>query len=368
MARKAPAGCYWREGVLWGRAKVKGKDIRWSLHTDDPALAKTRRAAGKDRAVADRYHGDAVLLLEEVIEAWGPWVQQQVGKRTYDRYLSSLEQLAPFLAGLKLSEVDGRLISEIIRERIKVVTNATVKRDLGALSSVMNFAMDHYGVEENPVLPRLGRIKERRDPINLPHDEDIALVKSRAPGLWPYLVDAALKSGCREDELIKATRRDLDDKRKELTVIAKGNKRRVIDLSWDGGFELFDSIPAFAGKPWLFWRHEDKRVRKDNAKRGSDRKPTFRGDQIEDPAAVFLRITLETEAWAKENGVQFVRFRFHDLRHRHCVDYLKSGGNIFDLQQRVGHSSIKQTEEYLKHISPEQARIAKYGPGLRRAA
>jgi integrase/recombinase XerD len=289
---------------------------------------------------------------------WGNAFESQCSAKTFTRYLCSLEQLGPFLEGRKLSEVtaDGRLVAEIVRERQKVVTPATIKRDLGALSSVINYAIGEGWCEINPVLARLGRIKERRDPINLPHDGDIELVISRAPGLWPYLIRAALLTGCREDELINAGLRDYDAKRKELTVIGKGNKRRVVDLKWGDAYKLFDSIPVFAGKPWIFWRHEDKRVRGD-----SRRAPTFRGDQIEDPGPTFARIGNGTEAWAGEEGRQFVRFRFHDLRHRHCVDYLKAGGNIFDLQQRVGHSSIKQTEEYLKHITPEQARIAKYG-------
>jgi integrase/recombinase XerD len=357
MARaKPPAGCYWREGVLWGRIKVKGREIRWSLRTSDPKVAAQRRAAGKTRAVADRYHGDAPRTFEEVMIEWGNHFQSQCSPNTYKRYLCSLEQLGPFLEGRKLSEIDSRLVAEIVRERQKIVTPATIKRDLVALSSVINYAVDESWCEGNPVLPRLGRIKERREPINLPHDEDIELVISRAPGLWPYLIRAALLTGCREDELVQATRRDHDTNRKELTVIGKGDKRRVVDLKWGGADKLFESIPAFAGKPWIFWRHEDKRVRSD-----SGRAPTFQGDRIEDPAQVFRRIAEETEAWAEEEGRQFVRFRFHDLRHRHCVDFLKAGGNIFDLQQRVGHSSIKQTEEYLKHISPEQARIAKYG-------
>jgi integrase/recombinase XerD len=319
-------------------------------------IAAQRRAARKDRAVADRYHGDAPRTFEEVMIEWGNHFESQCSPNTYTRYLCSLEQLGPFLEGRKLSEIDSRLVSEIVRERQKIVTPATIKRDLGALSSVMNYAVDESWCESNPVLSRLGRIKERRDPINLPHDKDIELVISRAPGLWPYLIRAALLTGCREDELIKATHRDLDMKRKELTVIGKGGKRRVVDLKWGDAYKLFESIPVFAGKPGIFWRHEDKRVRSD-----SEREPTFRGDQIEDPGPTFARIANATEAWAEDEGQQFVRFRFHHLRHRHCVDFLKEGGNIFDLQQRVGHSSIKQTEEYLKHISPEQARIAKYG-------
>ena len=61
-------------------------------------------------------------------------------------------------------------------------------------------------------------------------------------------------------------------------------------------------------------------------------------------------------AWAEENGVEFRPFTFHHLRHKHAILWLRNGGNIYELQQRLGHSSIKQTEEYLKYLNPDQQR------------
>jgi integrase/recombinase XerD len=41
--RKAPKGCFWRDGILYGRIQTGGKDIKWSLRTDDPKVAASRR-------------------------------------------------------------------------------------------------------------------------------------------------------------------------------------------------------------------------------------------------------------------------------------------------------------------------------------
>jgi integrase/recombinase XerD len=108
-------------------------------------------------------------MFDEVMTEWGNAFESQCSAKTFERYLCSLEQLGPFLEGKKLSDVtaDGRLIAEIVRERQKVVAPATIKRDLGALSSVINYAIGESWCESNPVLARLARIKERRDPINL---------------------------------------------------------------------------------------------------------------------------------------------------------------------------------------------------------
>ncbi|KUR78516.1 site-specific integrase [Novosphingobium sp. Fuku2-ISO-50] len=57
----------------------------------------------------------------------------------------------------------------------------------------------------------------------------------------------------------------------------------------------------------------------------------------------------------------FVRFRFHDLRHLFAVRYLQSGGSIYILQGIMGHGSVKTTEIYLAYLTPDQQQSAKLG-------
>ena len=60
--QKRQAGCYWRGNTIWGRTFIKGRECRWSLQTSDPKIAAKRRAAGKERAIAD-LHGDGSAIL-----------------------------------------------------------------------------------------------------------------------------------------------------------------------------------------------------------------------------------------------------------------------------------------------------------------
>jgi integrase/recombinase XerD len=48
----------------------------------------------------------------------------------------------------------------------------------------------------------------------------------------------------------------LDHTRRQLTVIGKRNKLRVIDLDGWGHDEVFRRWPAKLGKPSLFWHHD----------------------------------------------------------------------------------------------------------------
>jgi integrase/recombinase XerD len=236
--RRAPAGCYWRGNILWGRVLVRGKEFRRSLDTDDAKVAKSRRAALKAQLLSIK-HGDARKTFVEVLEDWKDWIPTQVGPKTVQRYACSLVQLAPFVADKHLDEINSALMSEITRARRKQgVTEATIKRDLVALSSVMNFCIDEGHQEANTVLPRLKRIKERRDPIVLPRPEDVEKVIARAPGLFSKMIAAARATGARQEELAGACHLHLDRKAKRLTVVGKRNKLRVIDLEPFGGSTL----------------------------------------------------------------------------------------------------------------------------------
>jgi integrase/recombinase XerD len=345
MQRKAPAGCFWRGNALWGRIYIHGREIRRSLQTSDPKIAAQRRKAAQERVIADKF-GDATRDFVEVIEAWSRWITRQVGPATCRRYACSLDQLQPYLDGKTLSVIDGRLVSEIAQARASAgVSNATIKRDLVALSSVMNFAIDQGWRDDNPVLPRLGRIRERRDPIVLPPRAHIDLVIARCPGMVADVVRAAMATGARQDELLKARRDSVDHARRQLTIIGKGNKQRVIDLDPFGGYASISALPAYAGKPLLFW-HSD-------------------GESYKNFAGNFHRTMRQTAAWAKAKGVEFRPFRFHDLRHWHAVQWLKEGRSIYDLQRRLGHTSIQTTEVYCQYLTADEERIAKQQAGTK---
>ena len=260
------------------------------------------------------------------------------------RYACSLDQLRGFLDGRKLAEIDRRLIAEIIRARTADgVSNATIKRDLVALSSVLNYAIDQGWLESNPVLDRMRRIEERRDPIMLPRSEDVALVIERAPGMVKDLIRCAMATGARQDELLRARRDDVDHNRRQLTVTGKRDKRRTIALDPFEGYDLLRALPAYVGSPLLFWHSA--------------------GESYKNFASQFSAIVDRTAKWATDNEVDFRPFTFHSLRHWHAVHWLKSGRSLYELQHRLGHSSIKVTEGYLRcgYLTFEEQQAAMAG-------
>lgn len=365
--RKAPKGCFWRRGTLYGRIQTGGGDIKWSLRTDDPKVAASRRQAERARAVAAQRYGDQRRTFAEAMEAWGKYIEGEVSATTLARYTSSLAVLQPHLEGLYLDEIDKPLIGSIVAARRDTayvprgkkhpitVTTATIKRDLTALSSVLGYCVDEGWRDDNPVMAwlkpggrRKSRLQERRDPIILPEHAHIQMVIDRAPGLFGKMIAAARKTGARLDELGKSQRPHFDKVRKQLTVIGKRNKLRVIDLEDGGedfGFELFASLPAALETKALFWHRPT---------RGSAQ--AYR--QI---SSNFGRIVEAVAREAQKQDQDFRPFPFHHLRHRAAVDWLKSGRSIYVLQGRLGHTSIKTTEMYLTYLTPEEKQRVMFG-------
>lgn len=336
--RRPPPGCYWRGGVLWASVKIAGRKIRWSLRTGDAAIAAQRRKARADKLIGRARYGEHNQSYREAFAAWSVWIADQVGGETSKRYAVSLRQLEPFLLDRELAEIDGGVISEIVNARKAAgVSIATIRRDLTALSSVLGFCETEGWRDDNPALNWLRRLRERRDPIALPVEASIAAVVARAPDMFAELVRAARLTGCRLSELTGARRQHLDHARRQLTVIGKGNKLRTIELDPFGAYDLFARLPAFVGSPFLFWHDAGEPYRNASSR--------FRG---------FVRELAAADP-------KFARFRFHDLRHLHAVEWLKSGRNIYDLQIRLGHGSLKTTELYLNFLTPEERRETMFG-------
>jgi integrase/recombinase XerD len=134
------------------------------------------------------------------------------------------------------------------------------------------------------------------------------------------MIAASRASGARQKELAGASHLHLDRKAKRLTVVGKRNKLRVIDLDPFGGAAIFDSLSEGIANAPLFWHGNGRALR-----------------QCIEPVRPLHQPTCG-------KGPDFVRFRFHHLRHLHALEWLRSGRSIHISQHRLGHDSIKTTE------------------------
>jgi integrase/recombinase XerD len=341
-----PKGLFTRNGIYWARFKVKGVEYRESLRTRTESVA-VKRAAAVKKVVEERVYFGAAdpITWQEAVVDWHAKGPSALGikQRTFDRYLTSIAQLRDWLDGKEIQRIDVKLLKDIVRDRQKLgVTNATVRRDMTAVSSVLAFCVDEEWIEENAAkMIDRSRFKERRAKIILPRDESLAILfadQSRFMDMARF----ALETGMREDEIADLEHDRIDRKRMSATIEDnKGDRIREVPLN-RAALEIIDRQPRHIRSKFAFWCRDGERFQ--NV-----------------PSRFYGKVKRVAQKAAREKQ-PFSRFRFHDLRHLFSVRYLRNRvGSIYDLQDVLGHVSIQTTERYLDHLSPDEKRDAKHG-------
>lgn len=280
---------------------------------------------------AARYGEDRKIFLAAKLE-WQKHIDTHVAPKTGLRYDCSIRQIQSFFVSRYIDEIERSDIMEMRRKRQEKVSNATVRRDLQALSSLLEFAEFNGWRQGNPAALVLKRTKERRDPILLPTEADYEFMLSRLSPTMKAITIAGRATGARIGELAYVKRTDLDARGRTLTVIGKGNKRRAVEID-EKTVEALAKLPASLKTKCLFH---------------------FDGDEAKNASFIFSKATKAARLAAQKLEREFTGFRFHDLRHWFAVEWLKAGRSIYDLQQHLGHSSVATTEIYLEFLTKEE--------------
>ena len=151
----------------------------------------------------------------------------------------------------------------------------------------------------------------KREPLE---DDEILALQSNCNNFEEELIiNVLLDTGLRVSELANLREDNISWQRHCITLIGKGNKRRVVPMSKKVRLLLLDCFSHSSKFP-LAMRTIQKYV-KIVAERARIRKPVSP----------------------------------HVLRHTFAVTYLHKGGNLRALQSILGHSSIMTTDMYLNY-------------------
>lgn len=140
-----------------------------------------------------------------------------------------------------------------------------------------------------------------------------------------------LDTGIRETELseIKLSQVDLSANRRRVRVLGKGNKERTVYFGKNCTRTLWAylrSRPDLEDDDHLFIS-------------GSGR---YAGNPL--TRSGIYQIVSE---WGEMAGIKATRCSPHTYRHTFAYRFLDDGGDVFTLQQLLGHSNISQTEIYV---------------------
>lgn len=341
MAKSAGRNLYRRGATYWARVQVAGRDVRTSLRTSNRAEAIERLKAILKDAERIRFGEEARHKYEDAVVLWAESGFGGVKPRSAERYQTSLRMLHEHFAPLYLDQITAKQIGKYIRARRQDgATNATIRRDLSALSRCVGHANAHGWGEENAARSfDRSVIRERKFVMERVDAASYEAVLAKCAPVFAAYVRFLLATGLRADEAATIRRTKIDWTAASVNVTGKTGPR-TIELSQEA-LAIAKSVPPSLASVYLFWAPH--------------------GGRYTDPSQRFATARGSAQKLARKHKRPFKAFRLHDLRHEYAIRWLEAGGSIYRLQQHLGHSSVKTTEGYCAFVTPEQAALAK-GP------
>jgi len=348
--------------VEWARGRRRTLGALSELTLDDArsAAAVVMAEAMKlgEPTLSTKGRGD--LTLDVFInEHYSPWVPDQLkgGKETVDRIRAAFRDLMP----RRLSEIDQWVVDRWWTDRLSMVSartkqplsKVTVSRDIAALRSALNKAVEWKFLTENPLTKIRQKLVAARKVVRFLADDEekrlrqtlderdrkmfaarlsgdawrVKRAKSRLPPLDPAgypdhltpVVLLAMNTGLRKGELLALKWEDVCLTSRMLTVRAENAK---------SGRERYVPLNNEATDVLVRWKL-----------RGCPGSRVFDVDDI------------KTAWWSLLRSARIKDLRFHDLRHHFASRLVMRSVDLNTVRELLGHADIKMTLRYA-HLAP----------------
>lgn len=310
-----------RKETYWIRFEWGGQEVRRSARTSSKAVAQQFLAQVLEEHRRLDRGGRPRHTYKEALARFYAEQLPNLKPATQSRYIASIRQLAPALNGLFLDQIAKGVLADYVAARRRAgVAASTIRRDLGALSSVCSFASAADMIEVHPVKQFSKRhLREPAARTTYPTDAEIEGLIARAPPMMGRVIRFLAETGVRTEEALSLEWGQVALPRREIRLIkTKTSSPRVVPLS-DAALETLTSTPRHVTSKFVFWHGDGERFRQ------------FSGH--------FYRL-------AQKVGF---RYRAHDLRHRFASVFIQATGDIPALQAVLGHKTIAMTMRYAHH-------------------
>jgi site-specific recombinase XerD len=256
--------------------------------------------------------------------------------------------------------------------RTRPVRQQTELTYYSCLRALFNDLVEARHLSESPFRsPRLKPPRFKQDTIKRFEIDEIRAMIRAAGGTRHGLRDRAIilvlyDTGIRANELCTLILSDVDFTHGRITVLGKGEKIRTVPISQDTAQAMWDYLYEEARrKPSL--RQKRRGELDDSAipHPRQDDEAVFRSDRGKKagkgmtPNGLLQLI----ERIGRAAGASQKRCSPHTFRHTFAVNFLMNGGNVFSLQQILGHETLTVTRRYVDLAQGEIAsQHAKYSP------
>jgi len=332
---------YQRNGVFYARIQVSGAERRCSLKTTNRAEAQRRLKLFLSSN--SPYLGTIRRTFDDVVAEFLAEATSRLKPKTITRYDCSALQLAAKFGGQWWDSITKRAVVEYIDERkAEGAKIPTIRRDLTVLSQAAEYATERGYGAANPVA-EIGKrqLRYTKPQFVRPDERSIETTITCAYGNLMPLAWFLRFTGMRLEEAATLRWSDIDEARGSATLEDTKNRRtRAVKMD-----ERALAVLAWQPRtsPWPF-------PAKDRTT--GEYRPYKQASTNWQEAKARAQKSAQKDKW------HYTPFRLHDLRHIYAIEHLASGGNLYALQLQLGHGTIRQTEEYLQYLTPEEAKLA----------
>ena len=269
--------------------------------------------------------------------------EKRFSSNTQKAYKNDLESFALYCKSTFKLENFKHVEYSIIREWIVFLSssglkNQSINRKCSALKSYYNFLLKIGDIDESPMQFHTQLKIAQKLAVPLTEKEFNLVIKmydrSNFEGSRDALImDLLYTSGMRRAELLSLTLDAIDRSNRQLRILGKRNKVRIIPL-------LTEIIPLI--DDYIIHRNKIK-----NAKKTSLLFINKKGNGL-NPSQVYKCVTSYLKKVSTKQKVSP-----HILRHTFATHLLNRGADINSIKEFLGHKSLSSTQIYAKVQLPK---------------
>ena len=373
--RKLPAGMWQRGNVYYARFRCDGEEIRQRLSSDfrvactmlsDLRLGEYRREKGE-------ISND--ITIESISNGWLWSIEQTLEPSTVRRYRQNVDNIKRLVSVRMVSQLGLDVMEAFRRDRLcENVTAQTVNKDVGALRTMLNWAVGRKKIGNNPIVGLRPLPENPKEARALKSAEIDRLLKG-SNDHWARIWYAYLTTGLRKMELANLLFTDINWDSHELIVrpsSAKNKMLRCIPID-DRLYEIMrrqrDQATGRRPGSWSNAATCDSIHRRFTSGHVfvTTANTPLGGNVYREFMAACGRTGIVTETTdAGGNIVEYVCL--HSTRHSFASDLISSGADPKTVQTLMGHKTLDMTMKVYAKVFAQHKydaiRKLSYGAGV----
>jgi integrase/recombinase XerC len=262
-----------------------------------------------------RYSAHTIRSYQDDLVQFFDFLDTQFGKLTLKEVSSSF--VRSWLASLKDNDVTAR----------------TINRKISTLKSFFKFQLKQGKIENTPMGNIISPKISKRLPVFIKEKDLVDLTKALNTNTEDWdglntkmLITIFYSTGMRLNELINLKEKQVDFSRKQLKILGKGNKERIIPAGADLLVVIKDYINE---KRKVFEKSDDALL---VSSKGKKLYPKYAYNLVREI------LTVEVKTLDKKSP--------HVLRHTFATHLMNNGANLDAVKELLGHASLASTQIY----------------------